>query len=67
MRSFSLKTLAKCYGIQEGTHRSLSDSITLKFVYMKLTNDYCKMLNINFVDIYEDPEFVFNYHKYNSL
>ena len=66
MRSFSLKTLAKCYGIQEGTHRSLSDSITLKFVYMKLINDYCKMLNINFVDIYEDPEFVFN-TIYNSL
>lgn len=60
MRSYSLKTLAKCYGIQEGTHRSLSDSITLKFVYMKLLNDYSKKIFKNFADLYGDPELVFN-------
>lgn len=60
MRSYSLKTLAKMYGIQEGTHRSLSDTLTLKLVYMKLVNEYSKQLNMNFTDLYNNPDKIYD-------
>lgn len=60
MRSFSLKTLAKIYNIKEGTHRSLSDTITLKLVFMKLIDNYCKQNNKDFVELYENPTEVYN-------
>lgn len=64
MRSNSLKTLSKYFGVPEGTHRSLSDTKTLKLVYMKIVNEYCKQNDLKFSDVYNNPNLIFN-HIYN--
>lgn len=47
MRSFSMKTLTKIFGIESGNHRALGDSIALKNLYIELV----KKINFNFRNV----------------
>ena len=47
MRSFSMKTLTKIFGIESGNHRALGDTIALKKVYAELI----KKIHINFRNV----------------
>ena len=60
-RRFSLKALAEYYKIKEGTHRALSDVSTLREVYKALIRDLSKELGMDYEDVLNDPEGVYNW------
>ena len=60
-RRFSLKALAEHYKIKEGTHRALSDVTTLREVYKALIRDLSLELGMEFEDVLNDPEGVYNW------
>lgn len=60
-RKFSLKALAEHYNIKEGTHRALSDVSTLREVYKALVRDLSLELGMEYEDVLNDPEGVYNW------
>lgn len=66
MRSVKLKTLCKIFNIEEGTHRSYTDTVALMEVYKKLLNEFLKYNNdYSYSELLEDPSIIYDHIYYN--
>lgn len=59
--SYSLKNLCKYFSIQEGTHRSLSDTVALREVYYRLLQIYARKNKLSFDVLVNNPKLIYDY------